>query len=199
MVMKQRFIFIKSDVKHCSAMPDIDLVRHYKKFQNKEVLGEFFNRYMHLVYAVCMRYLRDNEQARDAAMEIFESLTEKLLQFDVKNFKGWIFKVSRNYCLMELRKRKREIDIDNVKVFSDLDVENSLILHPDKEEDIAEHEITGFLEQLTNCQRRCLEMMYFQNMSYKEIASETGYTLKQVKSYIQNGKRKLKLLVKERK
>jgi len=191
----RRFITIRSDADPFSELSDSDLIKHYREFKNKEVLGEFFNRYMHLVFAVCMKYLKNTELAKDTVMEIFESLDEKLLEFDIQYFKGWIHMVSRNDCLMKLR----EVDIEKWKIFRNSDVENASVLHQDNEEEIAINKINGSLRQLKNGQRKCLEMMYFQNMSYKEIASETGYTLKQVKSYIQNGKRKLKLLVKERK
>jgi len=195
----RRFITIRSDADPFSELSDSDLIKHYREFKNKEVLSEFFNRYMHLVFAVCMKYLKNTELAKDTVMEIFESLDEKLLEFDIQYFKGWIHMVSRNDCLMKLRKAKREVDIEKWKIFRNSDVENASVLHQDNEEEIAINKINGSLRQLKNGQRKCLEMMYFQNMSYKEIASETGYTLKQVKSYIQNGKRKLKLLVKERK
>jgi RNA polymerase sigma-70 factor (ECF subfamily) len=144
-----------------------------------------------------MKYLKQDEKAKDAVMEIFESMDKKLVRFEVKNFRAWIYTVSRNYCLMELRKKKREIEPDQVNLSAVPDVENSIILHPDNEEDAEKHNVDEFLDQLKDCQRRCLEMMYFQNMSYKAIAAETGYSLKQVKSYIQNGKRKLKQLLKE--
>lgn len=173
------------------------MIALYKRSENKDVLGEFFNRYMHLVFAVCMKYLKQDEKAKDAVMEIFESMDKKLVRFEVKNFRAWIYTVSRNYCLMELRKKKREIEPDQVNLSAVPDVENSIILHPDNEEDAEKHNVDEFLDQLKDCQRRCLEMMYFQNMSYKAIAAETGYSLKQVKSYIQNGKRKLKQLLKE--
>ena len=180
-------------------MSDNDLVMHYKKSGDKEVLGEFFKRYMHLVFAVCMRYLKNEEHAKDAVMEIFESLDTKLIQFEVRNFQGWLHTISRNYCLMALRKNKKEVEIDNMKIIQYPDVENSVILHLDNEEDDNTFDLKGFLEQLKESQRKCLEMMYFQDMSYKAIALETGYTLKQVKSYIQNGKRKLKILLEQEK
>ncbi len=153
---------------------------------------------MHLVFAVCMKYLKNSDSDKDATMEIFESLDNKLIKFEVRNFKGWIHKVSRNYCLMELRKRKVEIGIEEVKKNQSIDVENSITLHPANEESIYDINIAGFLKQLKTCQRECLEMMYFKDMSYKTIAIKTGYSQKQVKSYIQNGKRKLKILLSER-
>ena len=100
---------------------------------------------------------------------------------------------------MALRKNKKEVEIDNMKIIQYPDVENSVILHLDNEEDDNTFDLKGFLEQLKESQRKCLEMMYFQDMSYKAIALETGYTLKQVKSYIQNGKRKLKILLEQEK
>lgn len=195
MVVKIKFLSIKSDLKNCRGISDQDLVNFYKKSYNKEVIGEFFNRYMHLVFAVCMRYFKNDEKAKDAVMEIFGSLDEKLRKFEVKNFKGWIYKVSSNYCLMELRKKKTEIDID--EFFLSSDVENEFILHLDNDEGSEEYKLTPLIEQLKTCQRQCLEMMYYQNMSYKAISLKTGYSEKQVKSYIQNGKRRLKLLFNE--
>jgi RNA polymerase sigma factor (sigma-70 family) len=195
----RRFITIRSDADPFSELSDSELIKYYRESGNKEVLGEFFNRYMHLVFAVCMKYLKNTDSAKDTVMEIFESLDEKLLEFNIQYFKGWIHMVSRNDCLMKLRKAKREVNIEKWKIFRNSDVENASVLHQDNEEEIAINKINGSFRQLKSSQRKCLEMMYFQNMSYKEIATETGYTLKQVKSYIQNGKRKLKLLVKDRK
>jgi RNA polymerase sigma-70 factor (ECF subfamily) len=178
-------------------MSDDDLVKNYKRYHNKEIIGEFFNRYMHLVFAVCMKYLKNDEQAKDAVMEIFESLDKKLLKFEIRNFKSWIHKVSCNYCLMELRKKKTKIPIEENKLFRSENVENDLILHPYSEEDVDEYNVVRVLGKLKEAQRKCLELMYFQNKSYKAISLETGYSLKLVKSHIQNGKRKLKLLLKE--
>ncbi|MBA7539296.1 hypothetical protein ES705_31575 [subsurface metagenome] len=194
--MNQRFITIKLPAKRFSEAYDIDLVEQYRKVKDKDIIGEFFNRYMHLVFAVCMRYYKNEEQAKDSVMEIFEMLEEKLLKFTIINFKAWLYKVTRNHCLMQLRKKKRETELSEVELFLQADVENKIILHPEYEEDNSDKNLAGFLDQLKKSQRKCLEMMYFQNMSYKAIALETGYTLKQVKSHIQNGKRNLKILIK---
>ena len=51
------------------------------------------------------------------------------------------------------------------------------------------------LEELNPEQKQCLILFYLEKKSYQEISENTGFSLMQVKSYIQNGKRNLKILL----
>ncbi len=179
-----------------SQLTDAELVKKIKMSGDQNAIAELFERYVHLLYGVCLKYLKDNEQSRDAVMEIFEVLMEKIPDTDISNFKGWIYTVTKNHCLMKLRKI-RSVQRHHEEIFQNLkeeimesDVHMNLI-HEDSVNVETEH-LNRAMDFLNKEQERCIRMMYLENKSYKEIAEITGYSLKQVKSYIQNGKRNLK-------
>ena len=126
-------------------------------------------------------------------MQIFEILAKDIPRFEIQNFKGWLYTVSRNHCLMQLRKTSREKNL-HPEISSALFMESTSIMHPIEEEpneDLQER-LKICMEQLKEEQRRCVEMFYYQQQCYKEIASDLSIGEEKVKSYIQNGKRNLK-------
>jgi len=141
-----------------------------------------------------MKYLEDEESSKDAVMQIFEKLFVDLRKHEVSNFKSWLHSVTRNYCLHIIRDSKYQNQ--KLRDFSNSEeevMENQLFLYQDsvtvQEERVAELERE--LGNLSKEQRVCVELFYLKDKSYQEIADETGYSLNQVKSYIQNGKRNL--------
>ena len=174
---------------------DAELIRSYRRNGNTDVVGILFERYTHLVFGVCMKYLKNREDAEDALMGIFEKLLADLKTHRVHDFKNWLYRVSKNHCLMILRKENlkqrvlNEARINNRQEF----MENAEEWHPvfgnDPDISILLHRA---MEALKPEQRKCLEMMDYEKKTYKEIVVLTGYNLKQVKSHIQNGKRNLK-------
>jgi RNA polymerase sigma factor (sigma-70 family) len=171
---------------------DEDLILMYLESENKEIIGVLFERYTHLVYGICLRYLGDHEKSRDAVMEIFESLFEKLSIHEVSNFKSWLYSVSRNYCLMDLRKSGT---IHRLKEHIVSENEEACEVHPEFQTDteLCSGLLTTAVNSLKNEQCVCIRMMYFQDKSYRDISNLTGFTINQVKSHIQNGKRNLKI------
>ena len=190
------FLIYKKTAGMFSQLTDDELVEKIKLANDRHAIAELFERYVHLLYGVCLKYLKDNEQSRDAVMEVFEILMEKIPDTEINHFKGWIYTVTKNHCLMKLRKmsssqRHHEEIYQNLKEeIMESDVELNLI----NEDEV--NSGTGHLSRAMNYlnkeQEQCIRMMYLENKSYKEIAEDTGYSLKQVKSYIQNGKRNLK-------
>jgi RNA polymerase sigma factor (sigma-70 family) len=183
----------ESDIKLLS---DEDLIRSFKNTQNNIYLSELFERYTHLVYGVSMKYLKDEEESKDAVMQIFENLVITLHKQDVLNFKSWIYSVANNHCLMILRKRKstEKIKKEYLENFRLEVMESEEVFHLNDKPDIEEKIplLQQAIEKLNEEQRRCIELIYLQEKSYKEVSVITGYSLKQVKSYIQNAKRNLK-------
>ena len=179
------------------SMTDEEIVAEYSQNVDKYLIGVLFDRYIHLVYAGCMKYLKDEENARDAAMEIFEGLTDKLLKYKIDHFKSWLYTTTRNYCLMEFRKRRPVERLDNNKNIRQLSVEFDDILHLNNEDNEIEELLLQCLSELKEEQKVCLELMYLKGLSYKDIATETGYDFKNVKSHIQNGKRNLRLMLEQ--
>ena len=174
-------------------LSDTDIINRYKKLGVAEVLTPLFDRYIHLVFGVCLKYLKNKEEAKDAAMEIMESLMDKLLQHEIINFPSWLHTVSRNHCLMRIRNRKEDlyIDIDKRKSEQIL-VESDEDLHLKIEKEAQLDEMEKAIASLNHEQKQCIKLFFFEKRSYDEIANETGYSLNKVKSHIQNGKRNLR-------
>jgi RNA polymerase sigma-70 factor (ECF subfamily) len=175
------------------SLSDEELVSVYRENQQKQLIGVLFDRYIHLVFASCMNYFKNEDDAQDAAMVIFESLPDKLLKFEVEYFKSWLFVITRNYCLMQLRKKNIIQHIDNFDAFQESFVENEDDLHLSNAGGDDNSILLKCLSELKEEQKICIELMYLQALSYKAIVEKTGFELKQVKSHIQNGKRNLKL------
>jgi RNA polymerase sigma-70 factor, ECF subfamily len=173
---------------------DEELIRLFREKPDLELLGILYKRYMYLVYGVCMKYFKNREDSQDAVMQIFEVLVKDIPRFEIQNFKGWLYTVSRNHCLMQLRKSSKEKNL-HPEISSSVFMESTAILHPIEEEpneDLQER-LKICLEQLKEEQRRCVEMFYYQQQCYKEIANDLSIGEEKVKSYIQNGKRNLKI------
>jgi RNA polymerase sigma-70 factor (ECF subfamily) len=175
-----------------TSISDETLVARFLETGNKEFIGILFERYTHLVYGICLNFLKDKDQCKDAVMEIFESLFDKLQAYEVSVFKNWLYSVSRNHCLMMLRKsesriRNHEKASEGIAITSEQTEPDATI-----EAEGQEKKLGSAVESLNTEQRVCVSMMYLEDKSYKDIAEQTGFSLSQVKSYIQNGKRNLK-------
>lgn len=185
-------------IHHISALPDSELLRLYKSNSDKTIIGILYKRYVHLAFGVSMKYMQDEDTAKDCVMEVFEKLITALHRHEITNFKSWLHSVVKNHCLMKLRATKRKF-VERYETYdANLEVvEMNLLWHPD---DSAEKEsILRLLEkgitQLNEHQRKCVELFYLNEKSYQEIAELTGYSMLNVKSYIQNGKRNLKIFM----
>jgi RNA polymerase sigma-70 factor (ECF subfamily) len=174
-----------------SEMSDLDLVLLYKESGQTDILGTLYQRYMDLIYGVCLKYIKDPEDAKDCVINIFEELVEKLRKHQVENFKSWLYQVARNHCLMRLRSEKKmpfaKIDVSLVQTEENLHLNGAL----EKEENFKKMEYC--LEQLPVDQKKVIELFYLQAKCYNEIAELTQIEWNKVRSYIQNGRRNLKL------
>ena len=168
---------------------DEQLLDSYRSSRDLKVLGKLYEKYMPLVYGVALKYLKDEEQAQDAVMAIFEELVQKVHQHEIKQFRGWLYVLSRNHCLMQLRADKKLLTVG-----LDEFMEFVPDVHPDdnnKEDRL--QALEQCIEKLTSAQQISVRLFYLDEKCYKEIAEATGYTLNEVKSFIQNGKRNLKI------
>lgn len=172
---------------------DAALVQEFKRTGQLDYLAALYQRYMGLVYGVCLRYF-DEDVSKDAVMQIFEELITKLRQHEVQHFKSWLHVLARNHCLMKLRAMKnregRIISIDDQPV-----VENGLSEHHENGISLEDNlqAMEKCLETLPEEQKLSVDLFYLKEKSYREVSSITGYDMSKVKSYIQNGKRNLKI------
>ena len=172
---------------------DDELLKQFLQTANQELLGQLYSRYIPLVYGLCLKYLQQTEDAEDAVNNIYEELTRKIHKYQILNFKTWLYSVAKNYCLQILRKEKNMIfeDIDVYNMESD-GFEHLIDVEDDKEKEEA---LNYCLTTLPEEQRLCIVHFFFDNFSYADIVEKTGYMLNKVKSYIQNGKRNLKICI----
>ena len=181
--------------KYYHQLTDNELIVKYSESGNTEYVGELFTRYSHLVYGVCLNYLKNRNDAKDAVLSIFENIIGELNKNkEINNFKNWLYTVTRNFCLIQIRTKNRSSIRE--KIFSE-EYENKVVGEYTISEDESEFKIINeAIRELKKEQEICIELFYLKQKSYAEIVQHTGFTADQVKSYIQNGKRNLRNILK---
>ncbi len=169
------------------------LLKRFQKTGQLQDLGRLYHRYIDMVYGLCLKYL-PQEDAEDAVMDIFEELVRKVPRHQIDNFKPWLYVLARNHCLMRLRKEGR----NPVHPLDPADVHSEVFWHPISEQGQGEleaqlAELERCLDTLNEDQAKCIRLFYLEDFSYKEIAQKTGWLLGKVRSYMQNGRRNLRL------
>jgi RNA polymerase sigma factor (sigma-70 family) len=171
---------------------DQELLEAFKKTGQLVHLSVLYQRYMDLVFGVCLKYFKDADRSKDAVMDIFEELNTKLRLHEVENFKGWLHVVARNYCLMQLRSPRNlkttEFNADVMQSSQENHLANDAL---EKEETF--QQLEGCIEKLPKDQKQSIRLFFVEKKCYNEISGITGYEWKKVRSYIQNGKRNLKI------
>ena len=175
---------------------DKELLERFYSDHNNEWLGILLPRYTLLLFGVCMKYLKDEEDAKDCVQQIFLKAINELHKYRVDYFKSWIYMIAKNHCLMKLRDKGKHAVPITEKMASATDINEDKNVHIEKDRTL--NELQSALQQLNHEQQLCLTLFYLQKRSYTEIAAETGLTMMQVKSHIQNGKRNLKLLLEKK-
>ncbi len=174
-----------------NSLADKELVDLYKQSDDLTVLGELYQRYMELVYGVCLKYFKDAEAAKDGVMQIFEELVSKLKKHEVDNFRGWLHQLAKNHCLMQLRTPRNlkivEFKTDLMQYEENVHLNGVL----EKEENFKKLEYC--IETLSNEQKESIRLFYLEEKCYNEIVEITGQEWSKVRSLIQNGRRNLKL------
>ena len=184
-----------------SELTDNQLVASFKDTGDRQMVGELYRRYHHLIFGACLKQLGNREESKDAAMNIFEKIIVSLPNAVVRSFNSWIYVVIQNECMDTLRSRRK---INNIKgsvkqvgerVEKEAKFEGSVRLSTDEEGVKPEEKLIKAMKQLSKEQQKCIRLFFFEEKSYEEIAIKTRFTEKQVKSYLQNGKKRLKKIL----
>ncbi|WP_051697651.1 RNA polymerase sigma factor [Prevotella sp. 10(H)] len=172
---------------------DESLLSLFKKTGKAEYFQQLYERYIPLIYGLCLKYLQNPEQSQDAVIDIYENLSQKIQDYEIKVFKNWLYSVVKNHCFHILKENKKEIivNFDSQLMESDTTID----LFSDTRDEEKENALNECLEKLPEPQRISVEKFFYENKSYADIVDETGFHLKSVKSYIQNGKRNLKICI----
>ena len=179
--------------KHIS---DQELLEKFYADRDNQWLGILLERYTLLLLGVCMKYLKNEELARDSVQQIFLKAITELQKYRVEYFKSWIYMVAKNHCLMQLRDKpgKNTIEVkDSIPAEADETDKESLLLNEKTYEYMSEA-----LKELNADQQLCVTLFYMEKKSYQQITEQTGYSMMQVKSHIQNGKRNMRILIEKK-
>ncbi|MGQ0739477.1 MAG: RNA polymerase sigma factor [Bacteroidota bacterium] len=180
---------------HHTHLTDQELLVQFYAGHDNEWLGVLLQRYTLLLLGVCMKYLKNEEEAKDSVQQVFLKVIQELHKYRVEYFKSWLYMVAKNHCLMRLREKQGKITIEIndrlAAVKSQDEADRQELLQTDLTIDL----MNAALKELDTGQQQCVTLFYLQKKSYQEVSEATGYTMLQVKSYIQNGKRNLKILI----
>ena len=173
-----------------SSFSDASIVGDYKQTGNMQALADLYQRYMEMVYAVCLKYMKEPEDAKDCVINIFEELVPKLKKYEIENFRGWLYQLAINHCLMKLRSKKRlPVHIDHEFVHLEEKIHLEEVMEKEAHFGMMEY----CIGQLVTEQRQVIQLFYLQEQCYKSISATTGLDANRVRSYIQNGRRNLKI------
>ncbi|HQW44886.1 MAG: sigma-70 family RNA polymerase sigma factor [Chitinophagaceae bacterium] len=195
MTTNSYFSLVKADkYQHTT---DQELLEQFYTDHNNEWLGILLQRYTLLLLGVSMKYLKNEEEAKDSVQQIFLKVIQELQKYKVEYFKSWLYMVAKNHCLMKIRDRQGKITTE---------INDRLTTKPEEETDLQaliknDHTLELMeeaLKELNPEQQQCVTLFYLQKKSYQEVSIETGFSMLQVKSHIQNGKRNLKILIEKK-
>lgn len=190
-------------IRESRSSTDEELLYEFRSEGDLRVLGELYSGYARLVYGVCLKYLKNNEEAKDGVMQIFEKLITEIPRHDIVNFRSWLHVVAKNYCLMQIRSTRSDKEklnewLNDPEIF----MENPVELHPLDEGEEAQAAMNAAIEdcikKLNEDQRSCIRQFYFEDRCYREISGNLGMDEKKVKSHLQNGKRNLKICLEQK-
>ena len=189
---------VQSSRQAITAMSDELLIQEYQRTGEREYFSILYQRYVHLVFGACLKYLRDNEDSRDMSMNIFEKILRKPPTEEIRAFKSWLHRYVKNECFYYIRTKSsrgksfRKFEEMETRDAPTADNEGASRL---ESEPAAPMKLGDAIRKLPKVQKECIRLFYLKEKSYKEIEVITGYTNAQVKSYLQNGKRRLKVLM----
>jgi RNA polymerase sigma-70 factor (ECF subfamily) len=171
-------------------LSDQEMVLLYQQAGDMEILGKLYERYMDLVYGVCLQYYKEPERAKDSVMQIFEELVEKLKKHQVEHFRAWLHRLAKNHCLMQLRtpRNLKTVEFNLEIVQSEENGHLNGILEKEEKLKLLE----DCMGTLPTEQKDSIRLFYLQGLSYQEVAAQTGLEWNKVRSHIQNGRRNLK-------
>jgi len=195
----KKFLRLSTQEEHWKQASDEALLQAYRQTGKRELAAELFNRYVHLAYGICRQYLKNREDCRDAVMGVFEQVIIQARTTEIQHFNKWLYSTAKNYCISSLRGEQRlyrqQEEWENFEKNHSEVMENEGFLrlyHERTNESDTGLLLKDAISRLEESQQTCIRLFFFEKKSYKEIASVTGFSAKQVKSYLQNGKRRLR-------
>lgn len=147
---------------------------------------ELIGRYQGMVYGLCLRMLRQREEAEDATQETFVRVCNNLHRWDPeRSFEPWLLTIAGNRCRTRLAKRSRQ----PLATGLDYPVEDSS--HQEFEARHLAEEIDRVLDLMKSDCKQAFLMFYKNRLSYNEIAQHLDVPLGTVKTWVHRARREL--------
>jgi len=175
-------------LENISEIEELERISQYKKNGDQETMGLIYKPYMSLIFGVCLKYLKNQDEAKDAVMSIYEIVSQKILKHDVKKFRPWLYVVAKNYCFDQLRKKSNKLAKEKDAEF----MYSSHVFHPNESKESELSQLESCLQELDIDQKNCIQAFYYKEKSYQAISDELEISWNRVRSWIQNGRRMLK-------
>jgi RNA polymerase sigma factor (sigma-70 family) len=176
---------------------DQELIEYFKKDADNKWLGILLERYTMLLLGVSMKYLKNEEEAKDVVQQVFLKALQEIPKYEISFFKSWIYMVAKNQCLMKIRSRKGKQAVEFADYHESI-TDNGKKIETLEMEDLTFDLMEESMNELNADQKTCIEYFYLQKKTYQETADLTGFTMMQVKSFIQNGKRNLRINIEKK-
>lgn len=155
----------------------------------RRALAPLWDRYAHLLFGTAMKYLKDTDRAKDLVMALFTDLPALAAKHEVRAFRPWVHTVARNRCLMELRNRDPHVDLPGEPIAEVSDADEAVL------REATLQALEAAINQLPEGQATCIRLFHMERKSYAEVAQATRLTADQVRSHLQNGRRKLRIIL----
>jgi RNA polymerase sigma-70 factor (ECF subfamily) len=180
-------------ISHLSAKAQEDFHWVQKaKVNDQQAFSFLMSRYKDSLYYTVFKMVQNQEDAEDLTIEAFSKAFSKLEAYTPQfAFSTWLFKIASNHCIDFLRKKRiKAISIHQVSKGEDgesyeipvKDLELNPAERMQKNELI--QQIRGVVDQLKPRYKRMIELRYFEEKSYEEIAQEMDLPLGTVKAQL---------------
>jgi RNA polymerase sigma-70 factor (ECF subfamily) len=180
-----------------SKLSDEELIKKFRFSHDNSYLGELFLRYTPYVFGVAVKHLQNQKDAEDLTLTTYNKISSDLKRIEVLDFKKWLYKLIVDQCNIEKKKKSASNEESKMILIEELTKEeDNLFINTDaKNTTLDTNSLRLAIDTLNESQKMCIDLFYIQNKSYQEVSEITGYSLNQVKTNIQNGKRLLKTYI----
>ena len=166
------------------------LLLKYLKTNDLSYLLELYRPYMHLVYGLAFKYVKDPKQSQEIVYCIFKKLIKDIKRQEVRVFGNWLYNLSLDFC-KQWRDRGRT-ESDQIVALGG-STQTPVEFYDDKDDDSFEEEISSMEDEVMRIksqQEKCSQLFFKEQRCFQEIADITGWEVSEIKYHVKNAKRK---------
>jgi len=165
---------------------------------NVQAFSFLVEKYQKLVYTLALKLLKKPEEAEEMAQDTFIKAYQKLDSYEGKSkFSTWLYSITYNACISELRKRRIEFKSLDDRQISDQDEQKMHDYYRETKKEDQEKYLNLALEKLPEDDQVLVTLYYYENQSMDEISVITGLTVSNVKIKIHRARKRMYSLLYE--